>query len=174
MNDHVDHIIAQWRQERPDVDPSPIGIVGRVSRLSRYFEALMETDYAEFGLTGADFDVLATIRRNGAPYQLTPTDLYKATMLSSGAMTNRLDRLESKGLIRRVPHNSDRRGTLVTLTEHGLETIDAAVVSHLRFEAELLAALDGEELDALGGLLRRLLLLHGDESGQTPSGTSAH
>ncbi len=162
VSDHVDFILSQWTGERPDIDPSPIGVVGRVSRLSRYLEARMEEDYAQFGLNGADFDVLATLRRSGTPYQLTPTALYKATMLSSGAMTNRLDRLERRGHIERRPHPEDRRGTLVTLTEQGLETINAAVPSHVSYEAELLKTLDGHERRVLAQLLRKLLISLGD------------
>ena len=117
--DHVDFIQAQWAQEKPDLDTSPMGVVGRISRISRHLDQLLQKNYAQFGLNGGEFDVLAALRRSGHPYQLTPTQLFNSLMLSSGAMTNRLDRLEDEGLIKRAPNPKDRRGILVTLTGQG-------------------------------------------------------
>ncbi len=156
--DSVDTILDAWKRERPDLDVAPMGIVGRISRASRILERRMEKDYRQFGLTGADFDVLATLRRSGPPYELTPTTLYRTTMLTSGAMTNRLDRLEGLGLIRRRPDPGDRRGTLVSLTGQGRRKVDEALVSHLSCERELVAALDAEEQGEAARLLSKLLL----------------
>lgn len=156
-HDHVDAILAQWRRERPDLDPAPMGVIGRIRRIERLLGRALDATFAQFGLNSGEFDVLATLRRSGAPYQLTPTALFTSLMLSSGAMTNRLDRLEQAGLIARAPDPSDRRGTLVGLTPRGLELIDAAVAAHLANEARLLAALLPGERDQLAGLLRRLL-----------------
>ena len=157
-------MLSQWSRERKDLDPSPMGIVGRISRASRYIDHLLERDYLQFGLNGGDFDVLATLRRSGPPYRLTPTALYRASMLSSGAMTNRLDRLEGAGYVERIPHPEDRRGLLVALTQAGREKIDAAVTSHVRYEQQMLSALNSNERHTLARLLRQLLLSFGDEA----------
>jgi DNA-binding MarR family transcriptional regulator len=161
--DQVDSILKQWSQERPDLDPSPMGVIGRISRASRYIEQLLQKNFTRFGLNGGEFDVLATLRRNGAPYQLTPTALFSSMMLSSGAMTNRLDRLEKTGYIERKPDPNDRRGTLVTLTDQGLELVDLAVAAHIAYEQELLASLTSKEQKLLAELLRKLLLSFGDD-----------
>ena len=113
--------------------------------------------FARFGLQHGEFDVLATLRRSGSPYALTPTALYEATMVSSGAMTNRLDRLERAGLIRRDPHPGDRRGVIVRLTEKGRALIDEALTAHVENEHAILAGLTAEERDALAGLLQKLI-----------------
>ena len=113
--------------------------------------------FARFGLQAGEFDVLATLRRSGQPYALTPTALYEATMVTSGAMTNRLDRLEKAGLILRGPHPNDRRGIVVQLTENGLALIDAALTAHVANEHEILAGLTVAERDTLAGLLAKLM-----------------
>lgn len=161
--DQVDFILKQWFRERPDLDPSPMGVIGRISRASRYIDQFLQQNFAQFGLNSGEFDVLATLRRHGAPYQLTPTALLNALMLSSGAMTNRLDRLEKGGYIERKPHPHDRRGTLVTLTNQGLEVIDAVVVAHIAHEQQILSSLTADEQQALADLLRKLLLSFGDD-----------
>lgn len=160
--DQVDVILEQWSRERPDLDPSPMGVIGRISRASRYIDQFLQQNFAQFSLNGGEFDVLATLRRSGAPYQLTPTALFSSLMLSSGAMTNRLDRLENAGYIERQPHPNDRRGTLVTLTTQGLELIDSVVAAHIATEQKILASLTPEEQQVLAGLLRKLLLSFGD------------
>ena len=124
--DQVDFVLAQWAEERPDLDATPMGVIGRLARAAVYIGNALQENFDQFDLHRGEFDVLATLRRNGAPYQLTPTDLLKAMMLSSGAMTNRLDRLEKAGYIERQPNPADRRGTLVTLTETGLALINTA------------------------------------------------
>lgn len=161
--DQVDAILEQWFRERPDLDPSPMGVIGRISRASRYIDQFLQQNFAQFGLNGGEFDVLATLRRSGAPYQLTPTALFSSLMLSSGAMTNRLDRLENAGYIERQPHPNDRRGTLVTLTTQGLELIDSVVAAHIATEQKILTSLTPEEQQVLAGLLRKLLLSFGDD-----------
>jgi DNA-binding MarR family transcriptional regulator len=160
--DQVDFILEQWSRERPDLDSSPMGVIGRISRASRYIDQFLQKNFAEFGLNSGDFDVLATLRRSGTPYQLTPTALYSSLMLSSGAMTNRLDRLENAGYIERKPHPKDRRGTLVTLTNQGMEVIDMVVASHTTCEQQILSSLTSDEQKVLADLLRKLLLSFGD------------
>jgi DNA-binding MarR family transcriptional regulator len=156
--DGVDAIVEQWRTERPDLDPSPIGIVGRVSRLARKLEARLEPVYKAHGLEPGWHDVLATLRRSGPDHRLRPTDLTNATMLTSSGTTKRLDKLEHEGLIRREADPNDRRGTLITLTDAGRELIDSVTAAHLANEAQLISALDADERAALAALLRKLLL----------------
>jgi DNA-binding MarR family transcriptional regulator len=156
--DGVDAIVEQWRTERPDLDPSPIGIVGRVSRLARELEARLEPFYKAHGLEPGWHDVLATLRRSGPDHRLRPTDLTNATMLTSSGTTKRLDKLEREGLIRREADPDDRRGTLITLTDAGRELIDSVTAAHLANEARLISALDADEQAALAALLRKLLL----------------
>ena len=155
--DGVDLILEQWRRERPDLDSSPIGIVGRISRLARELEQRLEPVYREHGLEPGWHDLLATLRRHGAPFQLRPTDLTNASMLTSSGTTKRLDRLEEAGLIARSPDPADRRGTLITLTEAGRKLIDSVTAAHLANERRLLEVLDEHEKTALTDLLRKLL-----------------
>jgi DNA-binding MarR family transcriptional regulator len=147
-----------------------MGVIGRISRAAIALGHSLEAVFAGFGLNRGEFDVLATLRRSGAPFRLTPTALFKDLMLSSGAMTNRLDRLERAGLISRAPDPSDRRGTLVELTPRGLELVDAAVAAHLANEQRLLAALSPDEREQLAGLLRTLMRSLEDGPGSKDSG----
>lgn len=156
--DGVDEILEQWRAERPDLDPSPIGVVGRVSRLARELEARLEVVYREHGLEPGWHDVLATLRRQGAPYRMRPSDFTGMLMLTSSGTTKRLDRLERAGLVERTADPGDRRGVLITLTGDGLALIDEVTVAHLANERELLAALDDGEREQLASLLRKLQL----------------
>jgi DNA-binding MarR family transcriptional regulator len=156
--DGVDRILEQWRLQRPDLDPSPIGIVGRVSRLARELEQRLEPVYKAHGLEPGWHDVLATLRRTGPPYRLRPTDLTDALMLTSSGTTKRLDRLEHAGLIQREPDPDDRRGTLITLTPAGHELIDSVTEAHLANERHLVSALDETEQRDLADLLRKLRL----------------
>jgi DNA-binding MarR family transcriptional regulator len=157
-HDHVDGIQAQWAREKPDLDTSPMGVVGRISRISRHLDQLLQKKYSQFGLNGGEFDVLATLRRSGHPYQLTPTQLFNSLMLTSGAITNRLDRLENVGLIKRTPNPHDRRGILVTLTQQGIELMDRAYPTHIANEHQILASLTISEREVLTELLRKILL----------------
>jgi DNA-binding MarR family transcriptional regulator len=156
--DGVDVILEQWRRERPELDPSPIGVIGRISRLARELEQRLEVVYRQHGLEAGWHDVLATLRRNGPPYQLRPTDFSGQLMLTSSGTTKRLDRLEHAGLIARAPDPDDRRGTIITLTEAGHELIDAVTEAHLDNERDLLGALTAEERRQLADLLRKLQL----------------
>jgi DNA-binding MarR family transcriptional regulator len=156
--DGVDLILEQWRRERPELDPSPIGIIGRISRLARELEARLEPVYREHGLEAGWHDVLATLRRQGPPYQMRPSDFSTALMLTSSGTTKRLDKLEQAGLLARAPDPADRRGTVITLTQAGHDLIDAVTAAHLDNERRLLAALSEAEQTRLADLLRKLLL----------------
>jgi DNA-binding MarR family transcriptional regulator len=156
--DGVDLIIEQWRRERPELDHSPIGVVGRVSRLARELEPRLEQVYREHGLEPGWHDVLATLRRTGAPYRLRPTELTDALMITSSGTTKRLDRLEQAGLVARTPDPEDRRGTLITLTAAGRELIDSVTPAHLDNERRILAVLTDAEQRRLADLLRKLAL----------------
>lgn len=156
--DHVDGILEQWKRELPDLDTTPMGVVGRLSRASRVLERGLAPTFSASDLNGGEFDVLATLRRAGSPYRMTPKRLSEAAMLSSGAMTNRLDRLERAGLVARHPDPSDRRGTLVSLTAEGKDLVEKVVIEHVENERRLLDALSPEERETLSALLRKLLL----------------
>ena len=156
--DHVDHILEQWSRQRPDLDVSPMGIIGRMSRLSRFLEHSIADVLASHGLNEPQFAVLAALRRAGPPHCLSPTDLYNSLLVSSGAMTNRLRRLEDAGLVRRVPDPHDGRSLLVELTVKGHQVIDQAADAHTANEHRLLAVLAPADREALADLLRRLLL----------------
>jgi len=156
--DGVDLILEQWRRERPDLDASPIGVIGRISRLARELEQRLEPVYREQGLESGWYDVLATLRRAGPPYRVRPTEFSSALMLTSSGTTKRLDRLEQAGLIKRDPDPEDRRGTLITLTAAGLALVDTASEAHLANEHRLLAALTDAEQRRLADLLRKLQL----------------
>ncbi len=156
--DGVDIILEQWRRERPELDPSPIGVIGRISRLARELEQRLEPIYREHGLEPGWHDVLATLRRVGPPYRLRPTDFTSSLMLTSSGTTKRLDRLEQAGLIVRGPDPADRRGTLITLTAAGRRLIDSVTEAHLANERRLLGALSATERRRLADLLRKLQL----------------
>lgn len=156
--DPVDRILVQWQRERPDLDVSPMAIIGRISRLAKHLERAIQETFAEFGLTVGEFDVLATLRRSGQPYQLSPTDLFNALMVSSGTMTHRIDRLEQAELVRRIPDPSDRRGTIIELTDQGFDLIEKAVEAHVANEHRILSALKTSERETLVQLLRQLLV----------------
>lgn len=166
--DGVDLIIEQWRRERPELDPSPIGVIGRISRLARELEQRLEPVYREHGLEPGWYDVLATLRRAGPPYRLRPTEFTSALMLTSSGTTKRLDRLERAGLIERAPDPRDRRGTLITLTAAGRDLVDGTTEAHLENERRLLGALSEADRRRLAGLLRKLRLgLPPPENGAT-------
>ncbi|MFJ5773407.1 MarR family winged helix-turn-helix transcriptional regulator [Streptomyces sp. NPDC093094] len=155
--DAVDAIIGQWAAVRPDLDTRAMEVFGRIYRLSRAMGDRMEKRYGQFGISRGEFDVLATLRRAGEPYTLSPRRLSSTLMLTTGGMTGRLDKLERAGLLRRSPDPHDRRGLQVTLTEQGLTLIDQAVGAGLDLQTEALSALDDAEAERLAGLLRKLL-----------------
>jgi DNA-binding MarR family transcriptional regulator len=156
--DHIDRILAQWRRERPDLDVAPMGLLGRLFRAVQLADsALAEPLAGTYGLQPGWFDLLAALRRTGTPYELSPTQLMRATMLSSGGMTKRLDRLADAGLVRRRPDPDDRRGTLVGLTRRGKTIIDKAVATHVANEDRLLRSFSAADRRTLDRLLRTLL-----------------
>lgn len=157
--DPVDAIVEQWAAERPDLDTTAMEVFGRVSRLARAMGDRMEKAYAGLGISRGEFDVLATLRRSGEPYTLSPRQLSATLMLTTGGMTGRLDKLEGAGLLRRSPDPHDRRGLRVTLTEQGLALVEEAVGAGLAVQTEALtAALDAGQAGQLADLLRELLL----------------
>jgi DNA-binding MarR family transcriptional regulator len=162
MQDRIDRILAQWKRERPDLDTRAMGLVGRIQRAAAALRPRLDDTHGLSGLQGESFDVLASLRRSGRPYQLSPTQLYREMMLTSGAMTNRIDRLESAGLVTRRPDSQDRRGTLVRLTAKGKALIDTATTGHVANEERLLSILSEREQLQLAELLRKLLLSLGD------------
>lgn len=168
MRDNVDRRLDQWRAERPDLDPSPMGVVGRIQRASRLLDRRISDHFATHDLQLWEFDVLSTLRRSGPPYRLTAGQLVEASMVSSGAITNRIDRLVTRELVTREldPHN--RRSVLITLTERGRELVDETVVCHVDLEEKLLGGLSGTDRERLAGLLRQLLVGLGDASPGNP------
>ncbi len=155
--DHVDKILAQWRRERPDLDVSAMGLLGRFTRLRTHLGREIEKTFTDHGLTSASFDVLAALRRSGPPFQLSPGDLLATTMVTSGTMTNRIDQLEKAGLVERLDNPDDRRGVIIALTSEGLKRVDAAVSAHVANQHRLLSELSPQEREALDALLRKLL-----------------
>jgi DNA-binding MarR family transcriptional regulator len=156
--DEVDDLIAAWRHERPDLDVEPLAVLSRVSRLARHLDIARRSAFAAHGLESWEFDVLSALRRSGPPYQLTPGVLLRATLVTSGTMTNRIDRLAEAGHVRREPDPRDRRGVLVTLTEQGKTVVDAAFTDLLEREQVLLSWLDPQQRQVLAGLLRTMLI----------------
>lgn len=154
--DHVATVHDQWRTERPDLDTTPLLVIGRIHRLAAALTPELTAVYAEFGLGEGEFDVLATLRRQGAPFTLTPGELSDRTMVTSGAVSKRLDRLEERGLVERRASTADGRSRPVTLTPAGRDLIDDAMTAHAANEARLLAALPARDRDALARLLGRL------------------
>jgi DNA-binding MarR family transcriptional regulator len=155
--DHIDRIVEQWTHERPDVDVEPLALLGRLFRVSRLADEALTRGLAGYELPPGWFDLLAALRRSGRPYELNPTALMGATLLSSGGMTKRLDQVEAAGLIERRPDPADRRGTLVRLTRNGKNAIDQALVTHVANEEALLATLPAADRAELDRLLRALL-----------------
>ena len=157
QKDPVDKILEHWGRERPDLDVTPMGIIGRISRVERLIDEQMKAVCSKFNLERWGFDVLASLRRAGKPHQLTPTQLYNSLMLTSGAMTNRVDRLEAVGLVERLHDPADRRGVLVSLTKDGLKLIDKAVATHMEVEETMLASFSSSDRKKFAELLRTLL-----------------
>ncbi len=156
MQDEVDRLVAAWARERPDLDVRPLEVLSRVTRLARHLDRARRTAFAAHDLETWEFDVLAALRRAGRPYVLSPGQLLAQTLVTSGTMTNRVDRLEVRGLVQRMPDPADRRGVHVRLTPRGKERVDAALADLLERERELLRALPRADQDVLSTLLRRL------------------
>lgn len=162
--DHVQHVLEQWRREAPELDRSPMGVVGRISRMAQLLQAELEPIFAAHGVNGGEFDVLASLRRAGRPYRLTPTELSKALMVTSGGMTKRLTALEGRGLIRREPDPNDGRSTAVSLTGEGKRLVEATLPEHVANERRLLSGMSNKERAELAGLLETLAVSLGDEA----------
>ncbi|MBC7857934.1 MAG: MarR family transcriptional regulator [Burkholderiaceae bacterium] len=164
--DAVDAILEQWRRERPDLETSPMGPVGRLKRCAALLQRKLDRTFSAFGLSSWEFDVLATLRRSGAPYRLAPTVLFSALMITSGTMTHRLQRLEAAGWVRRTPNHSDARSVLVELTPAGLELIDRAVEAHVENERDIVTLIPPDALACLDDRLAELLsALEGADDG---------
>ncbi|MGC4940695.1 MarR family winged helix-turn-helix transcriptional regulator [Kribbella sp. DT2] len=157
MKDEVDRLVEAWRRERPDLDVAPMEVLSRVTRLARHLDRARSHAFATHGLESWEFDVLAALRRAGAPYQLSPGRLLKETLVTSGTMTNRVDRLTARGLVERLPDPADRRGVLVQLTTAGRDAVDAALADLLAHERTLLSAVTDRDQAKLARLLRELV-----------------
>ncbi|MET1062745.1 MAG: MarR family transcriptional regulator [Aeromicrobium sp.] len=156
MEDDVDRLIAAWRRERPDLDVSPMHVLSRVTRLALHLDRARKEAFADHGLEPSEFDVLSALRRTGEPYQLSPGRLVQETLVTSGTMTNRVDRLVRKGLVERRPDPADRRGVQVRLTPEGRAAVDGALDALIGRERDLLAALPAADAAVLADSLRTL------------------
>ena len=154
--DEVDRILQDWRHQRPDLDPSPMGVFGRIARLAARNRQSLTQMLSGYDLTPASFDVLANLRRSEPPHRKTPTELASSSMMSTGGMTFRVDKLESAGLVKRFPRGDDRRTIQVELTKKGRVLIDRVIEAHLERERAMLETFDADEIDALARLLARL------------------
>jgi DNA-binding MarR family transcriptional regulator len=153
--DHVDKILEQWGRERPDLDASPIGLIGRLHRLADVLNIELRAVFAESGLGDGDFDVLVTLRRHGTPYELTPGELSATTMVTSSAVTKRIDRLERAGLVTRTVSPDDARSRRVRLTGAGVELVDRLMGRHIANEHRLVSGLSDRDRAQLAAILRR-------------------
>ena len=160
--DAVDGITSQWNAVRPDLDVEPMAAIGRISRLSRLIDRRLEQNFSRHGIEAWMYDVLATLRRSGEPFELTAGDLVRQTMVTTGAITNRVDRLEERGLVERASAD-DRRKVIVRLTQKGLDLVDEVAVTHVDTEREILSVLSARQQRELVQLLRTTLLGLGDE-----------
>lgn len=157
MRDEVDELTEAWARERSDLDLAPVAVFSRISRLARHLDLARRDAFTRHGIESWEFDVLAALRRAGAPYELSPGRLLRETLVTSGTMTNRVDRLVSRGYVERYPDPADRRGVIVRLTPEGKEAVDAAFEELLAAETALLADLPHPDRDRLAALLRVLL-----------------
>ncbi len=155
--DDIDRIVAQWNRERPDLDVAPMALIGRLARLREKIAREQEKVFARFGLNSAGFDVLATLRRHGAPYALSPGALMDSMMITSGTVTNRIDQLEKAGLVSRETNPDDRRSMIVALTPAGLKLIDEAVTAHVENQHRIVTPMSPAERAALDRLLAHFL-----------------
>jgi DNA-binding MarR family transcriptional regulator len=155
--DKLDELIDQWRVERPDLEPEVMATVGRVLTVAALIDRRLGAAAAEHGLDRGQGDVLFSLRRSGKPYRLSPSELVASMLVTSGTMTNRLDRLEAKGLIERRPNPEDRRGMDVQLTAKGLRLVDGLITEHVANEEEMLSSLGARDRDQLDRILRKLL-----------------
>jgi DNA-binding MarR family transcriptional regulator len=157
MQDEVDALTEEWARERPDLDLAPVAVFSRISRLARHLDLARREAFSAHGIESWEFDVLAALRRAGAPYELSPGRLLRATLVTSGTMTNRIDRLADRGFVERHPDPDDRRGVIVRLTREGKTAVDGAFTALIAAERTFLADLPSTQQKELAGLLRRLL-----------------
>lgn len=155
--DAIDRVIQQWDTEIPELETQSMALIGRLSRVYKHMESDITALHRSYGLTSGEFDVLATLKRSGAPYQLTPSALIESMMLTSGAMTNRIDKLESKALISRTHSEQDRRSVTVELTKQGLALIDTLVFEHVSTQKRLTQGLDQKQMLELNNLMKQWL-----------------
>jgi DNA-binding MarR family transcriptional regulator len=160
IRDEVDTIVEAWRRERPDLDITPMEVLSRISRLARHLDRLRAAAFSAHDLEPWEFDVLAALRRSGPPYRLSPGQLVRETLVTSGTMTNRVDRLAGRGLVTREDHPNDRRGILVQLTDAGRDAVDAALAELMASERQILTGLGAADHDQLTRSLRLLLTRH--------------
>ncbi len=156
--DHIDRLRAQWRRELPELDTSAMEVIGRARLVTIALRPDIEAVFARHGLDAGEFDVLATLRRSGAPFRLRPTEIYRSLMISSGGLTDRLGRLEERGLVRRLPSPEDRRSLMVELTEDGRARVETAFREDMALETRKLGSLTEKEQQTLAALLRKLSL----------------
>jgi DNA-binding MarR family transcriptional regulator len=157
MTDGVDAIVAAWQVERPDLDTSAKQITGRIIRLAALFEEAYSGSYTQLGISAADFGILSALRRAGRPFRLSPTEIARQRMITSGGLTPALDRLERLGMVERVANETDRRSRLVQLTDEGLDVIERAIEQHTADEHQLVAGIDDATRTRLVDALRQLL-----------------
>jgi DNA-binding MarR family transcriptional regulator len=157
VHDEVDKLVAAWRRERPDLDVEPLQVLSRVTRLARHLDRARRAAFTQHGLDVWEFDVLTALRRAGSPYVLSPGQLLAQTLVTSGTMTNRIDRLEARGLVQRRPDPDDRRGVQVRLTAQGRQRADAALADLLARERALLEGLTDDQQALLADLLRHVV-----------------
>lgn len=162
--DEVDRLVAAWQRERPDLDSTPMHVLSRVTRLARHLDLARRESFGAHDLEAGEFDVLTALRRAGAPYRLSPGRLLRETMVTSGTMTNRVDRLVAKGLVVRMPDPEDRRGVQVELTSAGLDRVDAAMAVLLESERRLLDGLTSAQRESLAALLRVVVAPFDDDT----------
>ena len=156
--DKVDKIIKQWNQERPDIDVASMELIGRFKKVDQFFQIAMAKTFSKHNLNAANFDVLATLRRSGSPFALSPNDLITSTMVTSGTMTNRIDQLTKSGLVERVKNPNDARSVVVSLTKVGFEVIDSILSDHIETQDKLVSCLSQDEKKQFNTVLRKLLI----------------
>lgn len=154
-NDHVDEILRQWATERPDLDSSPVAVIGRLHRVADHLRGELVAAYSRFGLSESEFDIMVTLRRSGRPFALTPGELGDQTMVTSGTITKRCDRLVELGLVTRAPSPEDGRSRIISLTAAGKDLTDTAYAAHLTNEERLLEGLSARDRDLLASLLKK-------------------
>ena len=168
--DHVDRIIREWAQEYPSLDTEAMAVIGRILRIARYLERDVELELGRFGLSISEFNALSALRRHGEPHALSPTELSRGLMLSSGGLSKLVERLEARGLVVRTPDQTDGRGVVVALTPAGRELQEAAIEAHVANENELLGPLDTDARDEVNRLLRTLLIAFEGNAGRMRPG----